>query len=264
MLTGGGNFGNEYELSQNIRDDVIKNWKSNKKIIFLQTIYFINATEGKERLEKSREIYIQENNVYLFTREEKSYEFAQKTYDCESFLVPDIVLFKGKQSSIERKRQTLLCMRSDKEKKLSDVERLKIIEAVQASKSEIIYTDTQLDYNVPKEQRIVEIEKKLNLWRESELVITDRLHGMIFAAITGTPCIALGNYNQKVEGTYQWIQHLPYVKFVKNIDDMEKWVLELPKIKNCQFDHEKLVEKYDSLRRVIENETKRRKSRKTI
>ena len=79
VLTGGGNFGNEYELSQNIRDDVIKNWKSNKKIIFPQTIYFTNATEGKERLEKSREIYTQENNVYLFTREEKSYEFAQKT-----------------------------------------------------------------------------------------------------------------------------------------------------------------------------------------
>lgn len=37
-------------------------------------------------------------------------------------------------------------------------------------------------------------------FRECELVITDRIHGMIFAAITGTPCIALSNY--KIKGTY--------------------------------------------------------------
>ena len=29
-----------------------------------------------------------------------------------------------------------------------------------------------------------------------KVVVTDRLHGMIFCAITGTPCVVFSNYNQ--------------------------------------------------------------------
>ena len=43
------------------------------------------------------------------------------------------------------------------------------------------------------------IEEMLKKYRKCQLVITDRLHGMIFAAITSTPCIALGNYNHKIK-----------------------------------------------------------------
>ncbi len=41
--------------------------------------------------------------------------------------------------------------------------------------------------------RMEELNSKFAEFLSSGLVITDRLHGMIFAAITGTPCIALDN-----------------------------------------------------------------------
>ena len=54
---------------------------------------------------------------------------------------------------------------------------------------------------------------KLQEFSTARLVITDRLHGMVFAAITGTACIAFRNYNYKIEGTYEWIEYLQYIQF---------------------------------------------------
>ena len=71
-------------------------------------------------------------------------------------------------------------------------------------------------YAVPAEVREFEVERKFDEFRRARLVITDRLHGMIFAAITGTPCIALNNSSGKVEGVWSlWLRHLDYVKFVR-------------------------------------------------
>lgn len=58
---------------------------------------------------------------------------------------------------------------------------------------------------------------KFKDFQKSKLVITDRLHGMVFCAISGTPCIAFSNYNHKVKGTYDWIKDLDYIKYVDNI-----------------------------------------------
>lgn len=51
------------------------------------------------------------------------------------------------------------------------------------------------------------------------MVITDRLHGMIFAAITGTPCIAFDNISKKVSGVYKWIESLEYIKVVNSFEE---------------------------------------------
>ena len=51
---------------------------------------------------------------------------------------------------------------------------------------------------------------------------TDRLHGMIFAFITGTPAIVFSNNNHKIEGAYEWIKDCGYIYFIKNgeLDDV--------------------------------------------
>ncbi len=58
-------------------------------------------------------------------------------------------------------------------------------------------TDTVINKNVSKRTRDEELRKKWDQFSKSGLVITDRLHGMIFAAITGTPCIAIDNKSKK-------------------------------------------------------------------
>ena len=45
-----------------------------------------------------------------------------------------------------------------------------------------------------------------------KLVVTDRLHCMIFCAVTGTPCIAFDNSNKKISGVYKmWLGDLNYI-----------------------------------------------------
>ena len=84
-------------------------------------------------------------------------------------------------------------------------------------------------------------------FRECELVITDRIHGMIFAAITGTPCIALSNYNYKVKGTYEWIKNLGYIKFTDDINEIPTLIQELKNIKKIKYDNSFAVKKYEQI-----------------
>ena len=95
------------------------------------------------------------------------------------------------------------------------------------------------------------IRRKMQEFCRSELVITDRLHGMVFAAITDTPCIVFSNYNHKVEGVYQWIKHLPYIKYVNSIEEAEKYIPELLKMRYYKFDDEPLTVFFDKILMLI-------------
>ena len=51
------------------------------------------------------------------------------------------------------------------------------------------------------------IENKINEFADAQLVITDRLHSMIFSIIAGTKCIAFDNTTKKVSGVYdEWLK----------------------------------------------------------
>lgn len=251
VLTGGGNVGDVYLAAHNLRSDVIRNWPVNTKIIFPQTIFFKNFGADADIFNQCKELFTYKNNVTLFTREKTSFEFAQKHFNCDSFLAPDIVLSMNLQAPIPRKRQVLLCFRSDEEKSVSQEITEQIELFLQEKSISIQKTDLQLDYWVEKINRKTEIAKKISLWQESCLVITDRLHGMVFAAITGTPCIVFSNYNHKVRGTYEWIKYLPYICYAKSIEDVQCYFSELLAMENCKFDNTPLLSYYEEIAEVM-------------
>ena len=59
---------------------------------------------------------------------------------------------------------------------------------------------TVLSYDVSVEKREEELKRKFNEFKSAKLVVTDRLHGMVFAAITGTNCIVINSKSPKNEG----------------------------------------------------------------
>ena len=69
-------------------------------------------------------------------------------------------------------------------------------------------------------------ENKLDEISGYDLVITDCLHGMLFCAITGTPCIAVDQISHKVRGEYKWISELPFIYFAERIDDISDILLD--------------------------------------
>ena len=63
------------------------------------------------------------------------------------------------------------------------------------------------------------MNKKFKQFKGAELVITDRLHCMIFCVITGTPCVAIDNSNKKISGVYnEWLGEINWVKFATDSD----------------------------------------------
>ena len=95
--------------------------------------------------------------------------------------------------------------------------------------------------------------KKWNEFSSVQLVVTDRLHGMVFSAITGTPCIALDNISHKVYGAYQWLSYLPYLRFCSSIDEVEDAAKELLKLPPQNYDLKPLLPYYNEMRNVVKN-----------
>ncbi|MDD7011582.1 MAG: polysaccharide pyruvyl transferase family protein [Candidatus Treponema excrementipullorum] len=138
------------------------------------------------------------------------------------FNVPDIVCFLNRSEQSGKRNGILFCMRNDIEKTScnEDIERLK--QYLKEYNYTITSTDTLTGYSIKKKNRRLEVDKKLQLFKTKEIVITDRLHGMLFCLITGTPCIALNNVSKKIEGVWKlWLQEYDYIKYyesLKNID----------------------------------------------
>lgn len=251
VFAGGGNFGDTYPAAQNLRTEVIRLWPCNPKIVFPQTIYFSDSEKGKDMLAEAKMLYTRENHVALFAREQPSFAFAQTHFSCESYLAPDIVLSSDVPQGTNREHGILLCFRRDEEKSMSAETASAIENLCRLSGFAAEYTDLQLDYDVDREFRKQMIEEKMEQWRKVKLVITDRLHGMVFAAITGTPCIVFSNFNHKVRGTYEWIKYLPYIRYAETVKDVERYLPELLEMENCRFDNTPLLPYFEKLAQVV-------------
>ena len=102
------------------------------------------------------------------------------------------------------------------------------------------FFDTVLEVKTPvvgayREKLVI---NKLKEFAECEIVVTDRLHGMIFSYITSTPCIALGNSTGKSLYSYEdWLSKSSNVSFVQ---EHFKNIVIPKKVKSQGLDFERL------------------------
>lgn len=240
LLQGGGNIGDIYDKPERGRREVIKLYPNNKIIIFPQTAYFSDTGKGRKELEISKQIYNSHKNLIIMAREEKTYNFMKEHfYNAKVYFTPDVVMSLIKKSNKERKG-ALLLLRSDKEKVLEDDKIEVIKELVNEKFEEYTLSDTYLAVgmvNVGGNIRDKLLEEKFNQFQTAEITITDRLHGMIFAAITETPCVVFGNFNHKVIESYKWLKNLEYISFCDNIDNIEEHINKVVNAKNRNYDN---------------------------
>ena len=113
----------------------------------------------------------------------------------------------------EKREGALVCLRTDKESALTDQEKQVIMEEVSKRYVRVEKIDT-VGEKLTKETRRDGLRSFFDRLGRAEFVITDRLHGMIFCALEGIPCIALDNSYQKVLGAYEWLKSLEYIHYV--------------------------------------------------
>ena len=107
--------------------------------------------------------------------------------------------------------------------------------------------------NVAGKYRDNLLEAKFNEFQTSKLVITDRLHGMIFAAITQTPCIVFGSLTHKTTESHAWLKNLGYIQFCEDINSLEEQIEKVANVKEPQYDNKFAREKIkEVLKKEIE------------
>ena len=169
-------------------------------------------------------------DIILYVRDTNSYQFLQNQMPAQNSriqyrLAPDMVLSLQPKIQLPKREYILFVMRQDLEKVTDDeqIERLK--KRITDSGIEIRYCDTHAPRAVNPKNRETALYKKWEEFSKARLVITDRLHGMLFAVINGTPCIALDNLSNKVKGVYdEWLMDDPHVMFL-NAGDLDNDVL---------------------------------------
>lgn len=218
-ITGGGFIGSQWMNEENLVMNVIDCYKKNKIIIFPQTFYFKNDEQGIKELEIAKNKLHLAENISIFVREKKSYEFVKDILQIENVqLIPDIVLYLDKFNFDMKRKNVLMCFRKDAEKCFEHEEQ--IVNFLNKINIAYYFTDTVIDKEIRYNRKKYIIDK-LKEFSEYKLVITDRLHGMIFAYLTNTPCIVLSNYNYKVEGVYQWIKNKGNsIMYIKDFNEM--------------------------------------------
>ncbi|WP_313374739.1 polysaccharide pyruvyl transferase family protein [Chishuiella sp.] len=255
LLHGGGNFGNEYIILEKARRLIISKLQNNKIVVFPQTIHYSNDSLGENELKITQEIFSQHKNLTLTAREEVSYELMKKYFPNNNvILTPDIVLYTSQLKSKQR-TYGLKVIREDQESILSEKDKSYITDLLKSTFSEVIASDMHVkNFRSVRttEDRELILKNKFEQFQQAKIVITDRLHGMVFATISGTPCIVFSNYNQKVLGTYSWIKDLDYIRFVNNIDEAKIAFKELTELTNYKlYENSNLKSKYQPLIKAI-------------
>ncbi|WP_022780080.1 glycosyltransferase [Butyrivibrio sp. AE3009] len=242
ICQGGGNFGSLYKFAQVHRGKVYSGLKDNKIIVMPQTCFFAGNEEGKKALEKDRQMIARCRDITLLARDKKSYEFMRESFDADVRFIHDTVsLYDASQFASEDRKGIVVCIRSDKEGTLVTEQKKSIIEICE-KKDDVLVTDTCINRNISTSERQAVLESKWRLWGKSRLVVTDRLHGMIFALITKTPCIVIGNDHFKVHEAYKTFEDSGFLFYLDSLSGLEKAVNDMlgRDYSNCGFDENKI------------------------
>ena len=220
---GGGNMDDMYVSLEEARLHVIRSFPNNRIISFPQTFAFSDTVFGKKQQEISHKIYSKHKDLTIFVREPYSLEKIKKSFpDVKIGYCPDIVLLLNKIEPRCERHGVLCCLRSDKEQYIQSGQREHLIQAISNEFQDVSIRDT-VDVALEEctEDRFEQtLEDFWDMLRHKEVVITDRLHCMIFCVITGTPCVVMDNSNRKISGVYQaWLKDkVPYIRYLDTQD----------------------------------------------
>lgn len=119
IMRGSGSFGDIWPAAPNFWKFVMKNYPENPILFMPQTIHF----DDENKLVEMAGLISEHKRITLCVRDKESFDIAQKFFNCDSYLVPDMAFYmNGKFSSVPHNSnpsRELLVKREDKERKSS-------------------------------------------------------------------------------------------------------------------------------------------------
>jgi len=243
LCNGGGYLGTLWLNDEILVRNILKENPDSQIIFMPNTIFFDDTEQGKKEFIESKRVYKSHNHVKFYAREKESYELL-KGMGVSVGLAPDMVMSLKEDSDVKLRSGCLLMLRSDCEKTRTEEIDIQINEFVcNMFGDNIKRIDTVVPYGIPIRKRDDELMKLYEQLHNTELVITDRLHGMILSLITGTPCIVLNSKSPKVLGSYEWIRDFNYIKICNDPSNLSQIYSEMPHVSQV-YDNSKLLSSY--------------------
>lgn len=250
LLQGGGFLGSLWPNEELRVRSILRAFHKHKIIVFPQTVFF---QARNSYYEESKRVYTENPNIYFFVREKNSYNVLQKMGCRHVLFCPDMVCNLDVPNAIKNnlaRKGVLLGLRDDKEKLFSPEDENVLKDMLNDfGYFQIKKTTNVVNKIIRANTRREEVLSKLTEISNAQIVITDRLHLMLFSAITNTPCIAFDNRSGKVKGVYQTIQNNQYIQFANNLDELADKIKTIQALKEpyCY----KLEYEYNNLESII-------------
>ena len=246
LINGGGNLGTLWMDVETLEREIIKSNPKSEIFILPNTIFYEESDWGRREFQITQKIYNRHKKLHLYAREKISYGIMNKVYR-DVKLVPDMVFSMEPQTVKRERKGCLLCLRDDCEKTMSEEQLQTIRQQVKVLFGESVYeTDTVEKRSILPENREQALNRKFEEFCGAKLVVTDRLHGMVFCAITGTPCILLDSKSPKVQGCYEWIRELEYIRFINDVSQITEEYRKIP-LREHQYNNSSLIPFYEEL-----------------
>lgn len=222
FIIGGGFMGSLWPIEQEMVEKAVNSFSSNNIVFLPQTIFFENESLENDFVKKAGNVF-NKDDIIFFARDRSSVENAKKygfknVYLGIDLVIPLISKYEYDEKINEKKENILLCFRGDKEKVLSNRISVIINEIINKYSLVCRNTDTVVNRRISEMNRLKEVNSKLDEFHKSDIVITDRLHGMIFAFIAKKPCLVFDNVSKKVSGVYEYLSN--YTNYIYLVDEM--------------------------------------------
>jgi pyruvyl transferase EpsO len=211
FIHGGGNFGDLWITHQDFRERVLEQFPNRRIIQFPQSIHY----KSQERRERSARIIGGHKNFVLLVRDEESKAFAEKHFECEVRLCPDMAFCIGALEPEASEFPVLAMLRADLEK-AGDADRSAYPDipmedwitesARQVRVAKAIGAASALLALKPAEVRLRKLDAAAhNRFRRGirqisrgRAIVTDRLHVHICSLLIGRPHAVLDNSYGKI------------------------------------------------------------------
>lgn len=259
LITGGGFMGNLWPEEERRVLYLLEEFPYIKTVILPQTIYFdITLKNGECQRDFSRKIYQNHEKLTICCREHNSYLWIKGNCpEIKCVEIPDMVTHMCFTNNDMERRNILFCMRKDCEKAVSSdfLNNAKDMTHSFYPEEKICDIDTvnhRAGY-VTRRRREYLFRRKIEDFSSAKLVITDRLHGMLFSAVTGTPCIAIDNRSGKVRGVYAWIKNCEYVSFVTSKEEFLHALESIDIYRKYQFKNDEILPYFARLYELIKS-----------
>ena len=195
IMHSSGDFGSQHynpEGCWHLTRKFIINQFPKSHIVNLPTTVIYDESENSQLLLQQDIEDFGQDNFSLMCREKVSLSYVQDVFKSRVEFFPDFVFYLQRPKTSSKREGALVILRSDSEAKLGKEQRLELLKTLKTSFDRVDDLDI-LNANFPVTELVEEnyVSHIQDVYEEYEIVITDRMHGMILAVTTNTPCLAL-------------------------------------------------------------------------